>query len=180
MKAVSVSDTINGVLLLVGGLMIPILGLIKLGEGSIFNGLEILVIENPHKMNAIVASTSDAPFETLFTGMFLVNLFYWCTNQQIVQRAFAAKNLKEGQIGTLLAGFIKMFVILGIIAFHLYSDKITHQDLDYSVLVSQVLPLVGFFGAVLFGAVLSSFNSALNSASTMFCLIYISLCLILK
>ena len=177
LKAVAVSDTINGVLLLIGGLMIPILGLIKLGDGSLFNGLETLVLENPEKMNAIGSAASDAPFSTLFTGMFLVNLFYWCTNQQIVQRAFAAKNLKEGQIGSLIAGFIKMFVpimlvIPGIIAFHLYKDQITHQDLAYSVLVSKVLPLplVGFFGAVLFGAVLSSFNSALNSASTMFCL----------
>lgn len=177
LKAVAVSDTINGVLLLIGGLMIPILALVKLGNGDIFNGIGTLIIANPEKMNAIGSSGSSTPFSTLFTGMFLVNLFYWCTNQQIVQRTFAAKNLKEGQKGSLYAAFIKIFVpiilvVPGIIAFHLYSDKITHQDLAYSVLVNEILPspLVGFFGAVLFGAVLSSFNSALNSASAMFCI----------
>ena len=64
------------------------------------------------------------------------------------------------------------FQFVYIIAFALYGDRIEKQDMAYAVLVSEVLPLplVGFFGAVLLGAVLSTFDSALNSASTMFCL----------
>lgn len=177
LKAVAVSDTINGIGLLIGGLMIPILGLMKLGNGSVLSGFDSLIQNSPERMDAIGTASSSVPFSTLFTGMLLVNTFYWCTNQQIVQRTFGAKNLKEGQKGVLYAGFIKMFVpiilvIPGIIAFQLYGDSITSQDSAYSILVSNVLPipLIGFFGAVLFGAVLSSFNSALNSASTMFCL----------
>lgn len=177
LKAVAVSDTINGAGLMIGGLLIPILGLLKLGGGDILSGIDHLIVQVPDKMNAIGDASSSTPFSTIFTGILLVNTFYWCTNQQIVQRAFAAKDLKEGQKGVLYAGFIKMLVpiilvIPGIIAFQLYGPQITHQDLAYSVLVSNILPgpLVGFFGAVLFGAVLSSFNSALNSASTMFCL----------
>lgn len=177
LKAVAVSDTINGVGLLIGGLMIPVLGLLKLGNGNVLSGLDKLMIETPDKMNAIGSGASGTPFSTIFTGILLVNTFYWCTNQHIVQRTFAAKNLKEGQKGVLYAGFIKMLVpfmlvVPGIIAYQLYAAEITHQDLAYSVLVTKVLPtpLIGFFGAVLFGAVLSSFNSALNSASTMFCL----------
>lgn len=177
LKAVAVSDTINGVGLVIGGLMIPILGLRTLGNGSIMSGFHILITVEPERMNAIGGATSSVPFNTIFTGMLLVNTFYWCTNQQIVQRAFGAKNLKEGQKGVLYAAFIKMIVpiilvIPGIIAFHLYPSEISNQDSAYSILISHVLPLplVGFFGAVLFGAVLSSFNSALNSASTMFCL----------
>lgn len=177
LKAVAVSDTINGVGLVIGGLMIPILGLRTLGSGSIMNGFHTLITVEPERMNAIGGATSSVPFSTIFTGMLLVNTFYWCTNQQIVQRAFGAKNLKEGQKGVLYAAFIKMIVpiilvIPGIIAFHLYPSEISNQDSAYSILISHVLPLplVGFFGAVLFGAVLSSFNSALNSASTMFCL----------
>lgn len=177
LKAVAVSDTINGIGLLLGGLMIPILGLNVLGNGSILEGFNTLITVEPQMMNTIGASDSSVPFGTVFTGMLLVNTFYWCTNQQIVQRTFGAKNLIEGQKGVLYAGFIKLLVpvilvVPGIIAFHLYGAEITNQDSAYSVLVSNVLPtpLVGFFGAVLFGAVLSSFNSALNSASTMFCL----------
>ena len=177
LKAVAVSDTINGIGLIIGGILIPVLGLARLGNGSMAEGITQLLTVHPEKMNAIGSSSSSVPFSTLFTGMLLVNTFYWCTNQQIVQREFGAKNLAEGQKGALIAGFAKMLdpfilVIPGIIAFHLYGSEIGSQDSAYSVLVSHVLPLplVGFFGAVLFGAVLSSFNSALNSASTMFCL----------
>lgn len=177
LKAVAISDSINGIGLLIGGSMIPLLGLAALGDGSISAGFDYLVINAPERMSVTGTEGAYVPFSTIFTGMLLVNTFYWCTNQQIVQRTFGAKNLKEGQKGVLLAGFIKMLVpfilvIPGIIAFELCGDQISNQDSAYSVLVAHVLPtpLVGFFGAVLFGAVLSSFNSALNSASTMFCL----------
>lgn len=179
LKAIAISDTINGIGLFIGGLMIPILGLRVLGNGNVLNGMNSLIVNIPDRMDAIGIGnkSSSVPFSTLFTGMILVNTFYWCTNQQIVQRAFGAKNLKEGQKGVLYTGFIKMFtpvilVLPGIIAFQLYGSEISTMDSAYSVLVSHVLPkpLVGFFGAVLFGAVLSSFDSALNSASTMFCL----------
>lgn len=176
LKAVAVSDTINGAGLIIGGLLIPILGLMKLGDNNIAAGFHKLITTNPEKMNAVTGSGTPS-FATIFTGILLVNTFYWCCNQQIVQRAFGAKNLKEGQKGVLYAGLIKIFVpfmlvIPGVIAFHLYSGDISHPDMAYSVLVANVLPtgLIGFFGAVLFGAVLSSFNSALNSASTMFCI----------
>src|SRR5690606_2949368 len=62
---------------------------------------------------------------TLFTGVLLLNLFYWCTNQQIIQRTFGASTLKEGQKGVLLAGGLKVLaplilVLPGIIAFHMF------------------------------------------------------------
>ena len=177
LKAVAVSDTINGVGLMIGGLLIPIIGLYTLGDGSILAGFDHLIVNHPDKMNAIGSEKSSTPFATIFTGIILVNTFYWATNQQIVQRTFAAKNLAEGQKGVLYAGFVKILVPLilvipGIIAYALFADKIGKQDMAYAVLVREVLPLplVGFFGAVLLGAVLSTFDSALNSASTMFCL----------
>ena len=177
LKAVAVSDTVNGVGLLIGGVMIPVLGLFKLGDGSFLIGCSNLVNEHPQMLNAIGDSESSVPFGTLFCGIMLINIFYWCTNQAIVQRTFGAKNLAEGQKGVLYAGLLKIFapfilVIPGIIAFHLYPDEITSKDFAYPVLVSKILPtyLIGFFGAVLFGAILSSFNSALNSASTLFAL----------
>lgn len=177
LKAVAVSDTINGIGLLIGGLLIPVLGLMALGDGSILDGMHNLIVNYPEKMNSIGSEKSSPPIATIFTGILLVNTFYWCTNQQIVQRAFAAKNLVEGQKGVLFAGFIKLLVpfilvIPGIIAYALFKDEIGKQDMAYAILVNHVLPLplVGFFGAVLLGAVLSTFDSALNSASTMFCL----------
>ncbi|MVB10716.1 putative symporter YidK [Caprobacter fermentans] len=179
LKAVAVSDTINGIGLLIGGLLIPILGLLALGNGNLIAGFSSLIVNSPERMDSLGSAKlpGTAPLGTLFTGMILVNTFYWCTNQQIVQRTFAAKDLVEGQKGVLLAGFIKIFtpiilVIPGVIAYQLYGSEIKNIDSAYSVLVNHVLPvpLIGFFGAVMFGAVLSSFNSALNSAATMFCI----------
>jgi SSS family solute:Na+ symporter len=173
------ADAFNGVGLLIGGLLIPVLGLLYVGDGNIIHGLTTLVRDNPHKFNAIGTTADPVPFATMFTGMFLVNLFYWGTNQVIIQRALAAKNLKEGQKGILLAAIFKMFtplilVLPGIIAFHIFSDNpLKIQDMAYPELVKTLLHnpiLVGLFAGVLFGAILSSFNAALNSTATLFIL----------
>jgi len=175
LKAVAVSDTINAVGLLIGGVMIPIFGLSYVGDGSISAGFSEIMNSHPDKFNSIGDSAASVPFATIFTGMMLVQVFYWGTNQAIIQRALAAKDLKEGQKGLILASFIKILgplilVIPGIIAFHIFGDTLAKPDEAYPKLVSEVLPasLVGFFAAVLFGAILSSFNSALNSSVTLF------------
>ena len=175
LKAVAVSDSINAIGLIIGGLMIPVFGLMEIGDGSMLDGITELFRENPAKFNAIGDNNASVPFATIFTGMLLVHLFYWGTNQAIIQRALGAKNLKEGQKGLLLGAFIKILgplivVLPGIIAFHIFSGSLDNADEAYPQLVSKVLPLslVGFFAAVLFGAILSSFNSALNSSVTLF------------
>ena len=174
LKAVAVSDTINAIGLLVGGLMIPVLGLMAIGDGSILEGLSVLATEHPEKLKSMGERTDPVPFYTIFTGMMLVQLFYWGTNQQIIQRALGAKNLEEGQKGLLLGSFIKILgpiivVLPGIIAYHMFPD-LPAVDQAYPELVSAVLPpaLLGFFAAVIFGAILSSFNSVLNSSVTLF------------
>ena len=175
LKAVAVSDSINAIGLLIGGVLIPIFGLMMIGDGSILDGLSTLTTENPDKFKSMGGPTDPVPFYTIFTGMMLVQLFYWGTNQQIIQRALGAKDLKEGQKGLLLASFIKILgplivVLPGIIAFHLFQGNLESADSAYPMLVKKVLPgaWVGFFAAVLFGAILSSFNSVLNSSVTLF------------
>ncbi len=175
LKAVAVSDSINAIGLIVGGSLIPIFGLMKIGDGNIFTGLNRLTTELPEKFNIIGGPESDVPFWTLFTGMIIVNFYYWGTNQAIIQRALGAKNLKEGQKGLLLAAFIKILgpfivVLPGIIAFYIFKGDLANPDEAYPMVVKAVLPIafIGFFAAVLFGAILSSFNSALNSSVTLF------------
>jgi SSS family solute:Na+ symporter len=175
LKAVAVSDSINAVGLLIGGILVPIFGLMMIGDGSILEGLSTLTTENPDKFKSMGGPTDPVPFYTIFTGMMLVQLFYWGTNQQIIQRALGAKDLKEGQKGLLLASFIKILgplivVLPGIIAYHLFQGNLESADGAYPMLVKKVLPSawVGFFAAVLFGAILSSFNSVLNSSVTLF------------
>jgi len=182
LKAVAISDTLNGVGLLIIGIAVPLLGLSMLGEGSVGQGLYIITNSNTDKLNAIGSASDPTPFATLFTGMIFANLFYWCTNQYVIQRTLGANNLAEGQKGVLFSGFFKVMVpfimmLPGVIAFHLYgavdSDTgLGSIDLAYPQLIRDVLPVyaMGFFLAVLLGAVFSSFNSLLNSAATLFCL----------
>ncbi|KRG11065.1 solute:sodium symporter family transporter [Staphylococcus sp. NAM3COL9] len=175
LRAVAISDTINGIGLLIVGLIVPIAGFIALGEGNFLTGMKIMVTEHPEKLNSIGSKSDGVPFGTIFTGMIFANLFYWGTNQYVIQRTLGAKNLAEGQKGALFTGFLKILVpflmmIPGVIAFHLYGKGLKTMDLAYPALINDILPtfLNGFFLAVLLGAVFSSFNSLLNSAATMF------------
>lgn len=175
LKAVAVSDLINAIGLLVGGLLIPVFGLMLIGDGDLGKGLSILWNTNPEKFQMKGAVDSSIPFGTIFTGMMLAQIYYWGTNQSILQRVFGAKSLKEGQKGMLLAAFVKfvipiIVVVPGIIAWHVFDGQLENPDQAYPALVAKVLPgaFTGFFAAVLFGAVLSSFNSLLNSSATLF------------
>lgn len=178
LRSVAVSDTLNGFGLLVGGVMIPIFGLYAVSDGGWFESLALLKEAHPEKFNSIGAPQSSVPFSTLFTGVLLLNLFYWTTNQQIIQRTFGASSLAEGQKGVLLAGVLKtlaplVLVLPGVIAFHLFAGREGFKpDFAYGTLVKEVLPpwLTGFFAAVMVGAILSSFNSAVNSTATLFSL----------
>lgn len=177
LKAVAVSDTLNGIGLLIIGIAVPVLGLQLLGNGDFAQGLSTLTSSHQKKLNAIGSSSDPTPFATLFTGMVFANLFYWCSNQYVIQRTLAARSLAEGQQGVLLSGFFKVLVpffmmIPGVIAYHLYGPELASIDLAYPQLARDTLPLwaMGFFLAVLLGAVFSSFNSLINSAATMFTL----------
>jgi SSS family solute:Na+ symporter len=176
LKMVATADTLNGVLLLVGGIMVPVFGLLALGHGSIADALRTIGTNAPEKLNTIGTEKDLLPFSTMFTGLMPVLIYYWGMDQAIVQRALGAKNLKEGQKGMMWAGFLKLLtpIILmfpGIICFHLFgANKLANSDLAYAELVHTVLPkpLVGFFLAAMFGAILSTFNGTLNSVSTLF------------
>lgn len=185
LKAIALSDSINGIGLIVGGLLVPIFGLIALGAahgGGLLEGIDAFVNTDPTLLNAIDAPNLNEPYlpwPLLFTGLLVNNLYFWATNQSIIQRTFGAKNLKEAQRGAIFAGFLKILtpiiiVVPGIIARLLYTDVTDwgNGDTAYPMLVADVMPkwLLGFFAAVMFGAILSSFNSILNSASTIYAL----------
>ncbi len=186
LKAVAVSDTFNGVGLLIGGLLITLFSLQALmgPEDSLWTALGKVKAQNPDAFQSMGKLDEDVSWPTLFTGVLLLNFFYWCSNQQIIQRTFAAKNLAEGQKGVLMAAFFKVLaplvlVLPGIVAAYLvtqdpeFAAKVGGDaNKSYGALVSTVLPawLVGFFAAVVVGAILSTFNSVLNSAATLFSL----------
>lgn len=176
LKAVAVSDTINGYGLLIGGMLVPIIALFSIGDGSVLEGLEKVFQHAPEKFNVVGAKDSVMPFGVLFTGLIINQLYFWGMNQTIIQRALGAKNLKEAQKGLLFTGVLKIFVPIiiilpGVIGFYYFGDSMyENQDHIYPALIKKVLPvwMIGFFAAVVMGAVLSTFNSVLNSAATIF------------
>lgn len=199
LKTVAVSDTLNGVGLLIGGLLVTYFALTALpGATGVWNGLEILWEDQRERFNSVGAipemaaadvggttyqvtrTDTNVPFGAIFSGIFLLNLFYWTTNQQIIQRTFAASSLAEGQKGVLLTGALKLLgplylVLPGMIAFSYFAgaaEAPASSNDAFGLLVKNVLPpyLTGFFAAVMVGAILSSFNSALNSTCTLFSL----------
>lgn len=188
LRSCAVSDTLNGIGLLIGGMLIAWFAFDALDAGGFAADLAAFKQGGGARVNSIGANDSEAPFFALFTGILLIHTFYWCTNQQIIQRTLGAKSLSEGQKGVLLTGALKLLgpiylVIPGMIAAILYTKGALHipvnaatglavSDKAYGALVSMVLPapLKGFFAAVLLGAILSSFNSVLNSTCTLFSL----------
>lgn len=191
LKAVAVSDTINGIGLIIGGVMLPVVTLIVFGDGSFIQGLHNFVTLIPdEKFNSINPANAQAPmipWPVLFTGMVVNNMFYWTCNQSIIQRALGAKNLKEAQKGAIFAAILKitnpLFITIGgLLVFYMANNGLLdsatvaalaeNSDLAYPTLIITMLPkpLLGFFAAVLFGAILSSFNSALNSSVTLYTL----------
>lgn len=176
LKAVAISDTLFGIGLLITSLLVPMFGLHALGNGDIWLGVTKLTLTYPEKLNAIGTSEDPVPFATIFTGMVLANLFYWGTNQAIIQRVLAAQNLQSAQKGLILAGIIKILVPLfmlipGIIAYNLYHGEIAQPDLAYPQLIADTfpLPLLGILLATFLGGIISTVDSVLNSAYTLFC-----------
>lgn len=176
LKAVAVSDTLNAFILVIGALLVPIFALIYLGEGSFTEGFKIITTTHVEKFNAIGSATDAVPWPAMFTGILIVNFFYWTTNQAIVQRALGARDLKAGQKGILIAALFLLALPLilnvpGLLSFHILGEGLNPIDTSYPELVNKVLPtaLQGFFIAALFGAILSTFNSFLNSAATIYC-----------
>ncbi|MDO4616616.1 MAG: solute:sodium symporter family transporter [Lachnospiraceae bacterium] len=181
LAAVATSDSLNGVIFIIGAvILIPILAFVALGDGSLAEGIRTFLTASPEHLNAIRpwnAQAPEIPWPVIVVGCGINHLSYWCTNQSIIQRVLGAKSLKEAQKGTLLTGLVCVFCPLflvapGIVQFIRDGGVLTDFDMAYPTLVKDLLPapLLGFFSAVMFGAILSSFNSVLNSSMTLFTL----------
>ncbi len=170
LKAVVWSDLLQGTALLVGGAIVAVVGLGHVG------GLRAFLSANEAKLHLVLpADHPDLPWTALLLGIWIPNVFYWGFNQFITQRTLAARTLADGQRGILFAAGLKLvvpFIVVfpGIMAFQLFGAEIEHGDQAYPVLISRLLPagLRGMLFAALFGAVMSSLDSMLNSASTIF------------
>lgn len=164
LRAIAISDTYNGLGLLVMGVVVLLFALAAVGWD--LSGVPA------ERWTLVGDDASDIPWHTLLTGMVFIHCFYWATNMVIAQRAMAAASVREAQKGIYAAAAFKLVtplivVLPGIVAYKLYGDV---GDVSYGRLVGDVLPpwLSGAFAAVIAGAVLSSFNSCLNSAGALY------------
>jgi SSS family solute:Na+ symporter len=171
LKAVVWSDLIQGAALLLGGVLVTVLGLVEIG------GIDEFLLHGRDKLHTVLpADHPEMPWVAVFIGgLWIPNLFYWGLNQFITQRTLAARSLRHGQRGIMLAAALKLVIPIiivfpGIMATRLYADRIDLADQAYPVMIREVLPagLTGIMFAALFGAVMSSLDSLLNSAATIF------------
>ncbi|MEO9512171.1 MAG: sodium:solute symporter [Flavobacteriaceae bacterium] len=174
MKAVIYTETLQTVILIAGSLIITYLGLEKVGgweELKLVAGSEHFNMWRP-------ISDPDFPWTGMLIGGTIVGIWYWCTDQYIVQRTLAANNIKIGRRGAIFGAYLKLlpifiFLIPGIIAFALAKQGIlTYEKSDevFPVLVKTLLPvgLKGLVAGGLMAALMSSLASVFNSCSTIF------------
>jgi len=181
LKAVAMTDIIQVVLLVLGGMAISIIALNKIGDGQgVLKGFMTLWDTVPEKFDMILAkdhpSYDKLPgLAVLLGGLWIAHMAYWGFNQYITQRALAAENIGEAQKGVMFAAYLKLLipfivVIPGIAAVMLFPDLgPENQDKAYPSMMS-LLPsgLLGLTFAALIAAIVSSLSSMTNSISTIF------------
>ena len=171
LRAVIYTEVMQAVVLIFGSMALMFLGLNAVGGWS---GLHSRLPADFFSMWK-ASSHPDFPWTGVIFGAPILGVWYWCTDQHIVQRVLAAKNVSEARRGSIFAGYLKVlpvfiFVLPGMIAAALYADVRTGSaDSAYPALVTRLLP-AGFKGLVLAGmlaALMSSLASAFNSCSTL-------------
>ncbi len=181
LKAVALTDIIQVVLLVLGGLMIAYVSLDEVAGGAGFiAGFGLLLDQLPDKFDMILSKDSphyaNLPgISVLIGGMWVMNLSYWGFNQYIIQRALAAKSSREAQKGIIFAAFLKMLmpvlvVLPGITAVVLAPDLATPDQAYPEVMKLLPTGLKGLVFAALIAAIVSSLASMTNSISTIFTL----------
>lgn len=165
LRAVAISDTYAGVIVLGFGLLAVFLALEAIQWD--FSGIPA------ERLTLFGDGDSSIPWPTLFTGMIFTQLYYWSTNQIITQRALAAPSMREARRGVYAAATIRilvipaMMVIPGLCAYKLFGDV---NDAAYGMLINRIFPawLQGAFAASMFGAVMTSYNAVLNSSAALY------------
>jgi SSS family solute:Na+ symporter len=177
LSAVIYTDLVQTLILLAGAIVLTFIGLEKVGG---FAGLRAAVPADYFHMIKPM-NHAEFPWTGIFIGAPILGLWYWCTDQVIVQRVLSAKDEGHAKAGTIFAGFLKILpvfilVLPGLIAFALYRDLfkvengvVLNGDIAYPTLIINLLPqgLIGLMIAALMAALMGAMSSVFNSASTL-------------
>jgi solute:Na+ symporter, SSS family len=177
LAAVIYTDLVQTLILLAGAIALTVIGLEKVGG---FEGLRALI---PPAYFHMIKPMSDPnfPWTGIFFGAPILGIWYWCTDQVIVQRVLSAKDEGHAKAGTIFAGFLKilpvfLLVLPGMIAFGLFPQmfpvvdgNVTNSNAAYPLMIVNLMPagLVGLMVAALLAALMGAMSSVFNSASTM-------------
>jgi SSS family solute:Na+ symporter len=179
LKAIVVTDTIQAVLLLAGCIILTFLGIKALSSAGIHSFAELKEAVKPeqlsmaHSLRDANGNFNEYSWLTLMIGYHVLGIWYWCTDQTIVQKTLGAKDMRNGQLGAVFAGWLKILplffmVFPGVVAYVLFKDQIADPDNTLTVMIDKLLPmgLKGLFAAGLLAAVMSTVEAALNSTAT--------------
>ncbi|MDG1825944.1 MAG: SLC5 family protein [Henriciella sp.] len=174
LRAVAISDTYSGVLILSLALLVVFLAMQAIGwDLSNVPAERLDMLQGDTMVLDGKVEENPIPWHTLLTGMIFIQIFYWSTNQTITQRAMASPTIAEARKGVLAAAGIRLLIVPvivvlpGVVAYELYGDV---GDEAYGMIVGDLLPpiLSGAFAAAIAAAVLTTFNSILNASAALY------------
>ncbi len=173
LRAVVYTDLMQAFVLLLGSAVVTLIGLAKLGGWN-----AMVAAAEPGFFNIWkAASHPEFPWTGMAFGAPIIAIWYWCTDQFIVQRTLSARGIDDARRGTILAAFMKqlplfIFVVPGVVAYCLAQRgdiELDSPDKALPTLVMALLPagLRGLVAAGLLAALMSSLSSVFNSCSTL-------------
>jgi solute:Na+ symporter, SSS family len=170
LKAIAYTNVFQMILLIIASLVLVVVGVVKAG------GPTAILEATPDNYWKLLRPADDPnyPWMAILLGYPIMGVWFWCTDQSMVQSVLGAKNLKQGQLGANFTGWLKildvfLFILPGIICFALFPN-LDNPDEAYMTMVTRLLPagMIGLVMAVLIAALVSTIDSALNSLSTVF------------
>ncbi|MBI6116814.1 sodium:solute symporter family transporter [Salegentibacter maritimus] len=177
LTSVVITESVQTIVLIFGSLTITILAILELPDIGIHSYHEFKEAVDPDRLMAVDFDSAKKGFTfmDILLGHLILGIWYWCTDQTIVQRTLGAKNEKQAKLGAIFAGFLKILpvfimVVPGILAFALFHDQIGSDTKNVlPILIMNLMPigLKGLMIAALLAAVMSSVAAALNSCSTL-------------
>jgi len=176
LKAVVVTETIQTAILVIGAVGVTLFAIFALPDHGIHNLAQLKAAVKPDQLSMLQAkSSAGLAWYAVFLGYPVLGIWYWCSDQTIVQRVLGAKTQNDAQIGPLFAGLLKILPVFfmvfpGVIAYVLFKDVIgADSNQTLPVLISQLIPtgLRGLIAAGLLAALMSTIAAALNSSATL-------------
>lgn len=174
LKAVVVTEAIQTIILIIGAGAIAVFAFMALGDRGI-DSLDALKAAAKPDQLSMIRTEGDFAWYAMLLGYPVLGIWYWCSDQTIVQRVLGAKTERDAQLGPIFAGFIKVLPVLfmvlpGVIGYVLFKDLIAdNKDATLIVMIQELLP-VGLQGLVIAGllaALMSTVAGALNSTATL-------------